>query len=86
MADSRPALAVRHRRHETGRGPGRAGRPGTYLAVIPTPAGLDAEQLWRTLDALITDVLTGLATQPIWPAAAVVAAARWSGRQAWFRR
>jgi glucokinase len=57
MDDSRPALAI-----DIG---------GTKLAAalvepagrvltraqVPTPRDLDAEQLWRTLDALITDVL-----------------------------
>jgi glucokinase len=64
MADSRPALAV-----DVG---------GTKLAVgmvepagrmqmwtqVPTPTGLDAEQLWRTLDALITDVLDRAHVRP----------------------
>jgi glucokinase len=57
MEESRPALAV-----DVG---------GTKLAVglvepagrvltwsqVPTPAGLDAEQLWRTLNALITKIV-----------------------------
>jgi glucokinase len=64
MADTRPALAV-----DVG---------GTKLAVglvepagrvltwsqVPTPAGLDAEQLWRTLDALITSMLSGAQVTP----------------------
>ena len=33
-------------------------------AQVPTPAGLDAEQLWRTLDALITDVLDRASVTP----------------------
>jgi glucokinase len=35
-----------------------AGRVLTW-SQVPTPADLDAEQLWRTLDALITGVLDG---------------------------
>ncbi|MGO8957740.1 MAG: ROK family protein [Streptosporangiaceae bacterium] len=64
MEDSRPALAV-----DVG---------GTKLAVgvvepagrvlswtqVPTPADLDAEQLWRTLDALLTEVLGSAALSP----------------------
>jgi glucokinase len=40
-----------------------AGRVVTWT-LVPTPAGLDAEQLWRTLDALITDVLDGASVTP----------------------
>ncbi len=60
MADSRPALAVDI--GGTKLAAGLVEPAGRVLAwsVVPTPTGLDAEQLWRTLDALITDVLNGL--------------------------
>ncbi len=57
MGDSRPALAVDIGGTKLAAGLVEpAGRVITW-ARVPTPAGLDAEQLWRTLDALITDVL-----------------------------
>jgi len=57
MGDSRPALAVDIGGTKLAAGLVEpAGRVITW-AQVPTPAGLDAEQLWRTLDALITDVL-----------------------------
>jgi glucokinase len=57
MADSRPALAVDIGGTKLAVGLVEpAGRVLTW-SVVPTPSGLDAEQLWRTLDALITDVL-----------------------------
>jgi glucokinase len=40
-----------------------AGRVITW-AQVPTPTGLDAEQLWRTLDALITQVLEQAGVTP----------------------
>ncbi|HKD89000.1 MAG TPA: ROK family protein [Streptosporangiaceae bacterium] len=57
MADSRPALAVDIGGTKIAVGLVEpAGRVLTW-SVVPTPSGVDAEQLWRTLDALITDVL-----------------------------
>ncbi len=57
MADSRPALAIDIGGTKLAAGLVEpAGRVLTWLQV-PTPAGLDAEQLWRTLDALIGQVL-----------------------------
>jgi glucokinase len=59
MEDLRPALAVDIGGTKLAAGLVEpAGRVLTWTKV-PTPAGLDAEQLWRTLDALITEVLTG---------------------------
>jgi glucokinase len=59
MADPRPALAVDIGGTKLAAGLVEpAGRVLTW-SVVPTPAGLDAEQLWRTVDALITDVLDG---------------------------
>jgi glucokinase len=57
MADSRPALAVDIGGTKLAAGLVEpAGRVLTW-SQVPTPTGLDAEQLWRTLDALITGVL-----------------------------
>lgn len=57
MADSRPALAVDVGGTKLAAGLVEpAGRVLTW-AQVPTPRGLDAEQLWRTLDALISGVL-----------------------------
>ena len=60
MAESRPALAVDIGGTKLAAGLVEPGGRVLSSAVIPTPTGLDAEQLWRTLDVLITDVLTGL--------------------------
>ena len=57
MADSRSALAVDIGGTKLAVGiVEAAGRVLTW-AQVPTPKDLDAEQLWRTLDALITRVL-----------------------------
>jgi glucokinase len=57
MEDSRPALAVDIGGTKLAAGLVEpAGRVLTW-SQVPTPTGLDAEQLWRTLDALITGVL-----------------------------
>jgi len=57
MTDSRPVLAVDVGGTKLAAGLVEpAGRVLTW-AQVPTPAGLDAEQLWRTLDALMTGVL-----------------------------
>lgn len=57
MADSRPALAIDIGGTKMAAGlVERAGRVLTW-AQLPTPRELDAEQLWRTVDALITKVL-----------------------------
>src|SRR5271170_3119903 len=57
MEDSRPALAVDIGGTKLAAGLVEpAGRVITW-AQVPTPTGLDAEQLWRTLDALITQIL-----------------------------
>jgi glucokinase len=57
MNDSRPALAVDIGGTKLAAGLVEpAGRVLTW-AQVPTPAGLDADGLWRTLDALLTGVL-----------------------------
>ncbi len=57
MNDSHPALAVDIGGTKLAAGLVEpAGRVLTW-SQVPTPAGLDAEQLWRTLDALISEVL-----------------------------
>jgi glucokinase len=57
MEDSRPALAVDIGGTKLAAGVVEpAGRVLTW-AHVPTPVELDAEQLWRTLDALISQVL-----------------------------
>src|SRR6266436_2523595 len=64
MEDSRPALAVDIGGTKLATGLVEpAGRVLTW-AQVPTPAGLDAEQLWRALDALITDLLGGASVTP----------------------
>jgi glucokinase len=57
MADSRPALAVDIGGTKLAAGLVEpAGRVLTW-AQVPTPVGLDAEHLWRTLDSLLGQVL-----------------------------
>jgi glucokinase len=57
MEDSRPVLAVDVGGTKLAAGLVEpAGRVLTW-SQVPTPAGLDAEQLWRTLDVLITSIL-----------------------------
>jgi glucokinase len=57
LDDSRPALAVDI--GGTKLAAGLVEPAGRVLSwgQVPTPTGLDAEQLWRTLEALIADVL-----------------------------
>ena len=88
MGDTRSALAL-----DVGGTKLAAGvvDPGGRLltwARTPTPAGLDAEQLWRTLDALFTSVTGEVGDCPklSWPAWAAAAAGPWSGRPAGCRR
>jgi glucokinase len=57
MADSRPVLAVDVGGTKLAAGLVEPGGRVLTWTQVPTPAGLDAEQLWRTLDALITSVL-----------------------------
>ena len=57
MEDPRPVLAIDIGGTKLAAGLVEpAGRVLTW-SQVPTPRGLDAEQLWRTLDALLTDVL-----------------------------
>jgi glucokinase len=57
--DSRPVLAVDVGGTKLAAGLVEpAGRVLSW-SQVPTPGGLDAEQLWRTLDALITRILAG---------------------------
>ncbi len=64
MDDSRPALAVDIGGTKLAAALVEpAGRVLTW-AQVPTPRDLDAEQLWRTLDALITDVLARSGVAP----------------------
>jgi glucokinase len=57
MEDSRPVLAVDIGGTKLAAGLVEpAGRVTTW-SQVPTPAGIDAEQLWRTLDALLTKVM-----------------------------
>jgi glucokinase len=64
MEDSRSALAVDIGGTKLAAGLVEpAGRVITW-AQVPTPTGLDAEQLWRTLDALITQVLEQAGVTP----------------------
>ncbi|HUA43014.1 MAG TPA: ROK family protein [Streptosporangiaceae bacterium] len=64
MQDSRPALAVDIGGTKLAAGLVEpAGRVLSW-AQVPTPRDLDAEQLWRTLDTLITGVLTDAGVTP----------------------
>jgi glucokinase len=57
MEDSRPVLAVDIGGTKLAAGLVEpAGRVMTW-SQVPTPVGIDAEQLWRTLDALLTKVM-----------------------------
>jgi glucokinase len=58
MEDSRPALAVDIGGTKLAAGLVEPAGRVLVWSQVPTPAGLDAEQLWRTLDALITQVMT----------------------------
>ncbi|HXW46729.1 MAG TPA: ROK family protein [Streptosporangiaceae bacterium] len=59
MQDPRPVLAIDIGGTKFAAGLVEpAGRVLTW-SQVPTPTGLDAEQLWRTLDALITKILDG---------------------------
>jgi glucokinase len=64
MEDSRPALAVDIGGTKLATGLVEPGGRVLTWAQVPTPAGLDAEHLWRTLDALITEVLGGASVTP----------------------
>ena len=87
MEDSRPVLAVDIGGTKLAAGLVEPGGRVLTWSQVPTPAGVDAEQLWRTLDALITKILDGAdRPRPTWPVAAAGAAARWSGPPAWSRR
>jgi glucokinase len=57
MADSRPVLAVDVGGTKLAAGLVEPGGRVLTWTQVPTPGGLDAEQLWRTLDALITSIL-----------------------------
>src|SRR5215471_12051232 len=64
MADSRPALAVDVGGTKLAAGLVEpAGRVLSW-SQVPTPRDLDAEQLWRTLDALFTGVLADADVTP----------------------
>jgi glucokinase len=64
MDDSRPALAVDVGGTKLAAGLVEPGGRVLTWAQVPTPPGLDAEQLWRTLEALITDVLVSAGVAP----------------------
>lgn len=64
MGDSRPVLAVDIGGTKLAAGLVEpAGRVLTW-SQVPTPAGVDADQLWRTLAALLTSVLEGAGVTP----------------------
>ncbi len=64
MDDSRPVLAVDIGGTKLAVGLVEpAGRVLTW-SQVPTPVGIDAEQLWRTLDALLTKVMDGAEISP----------------------
>ena len=57
MEDSSPALAIDIGGTKLAAGLVEPGGRVLTWAQVPTPAGLDAEQLWRTLNALVGQVL-----------------------------
>jgi glucokinase len=57
VEDSRPALAVDIGGTKLAAGLVEPAGRVLVWSQVPTPVGLDAEQLWRTLDALITQVM-----------------------------
>jgi glucokinase len=59
VEDSRPALAVDIGGTKLAAGLVEPAGRVLHWAQVPTPRGLDAEQLWRTLEALITRILAG---------------------------
>jgi glucokinase len=64
MDDSRPVLAVDIGGTKLAAGLVEpAGRVTTW-SQVPTPVGIDAEQLWRTLDALLTKVMDEAGVTP----------------------
>jgi glucokinase len=64
MEDSRPALAVDIGGTKLAAGLVEPGGRVLTWSQVPTPAGVDGEQLWRTLDALMTSVLKGAGVSP----------------------
>ena len=64
MTAAYPALAIDIRRHEIRGRAGRARGRVISWSQAATPRELDAEQLWRTLDALVTRVLTEADVHP----------------------
>jgi glucokinase len=58
MADTRPALAVDIGGTKLAAGLVEPGGRVLHWSQVPTPANVDGEHLWRTLDALMTAVLT----------------------------
>ncbi len=59
MQDRRPVLAVDIGGTKLAAGLVEPGGRVITWSQVPTPADLDGEQLWRTLDALLTGVLAG---------------------------
>ena len=57
MDETRPALAVDIGGTKLAAGLVEPGGRVLTWATVPTPVGLDAEQLWRTLNVLITEIL-----------------------------
>jgi glucokinase len=64
MEDARPVLAVDIGGTKLAAGLVEPAGRVQLWSQVPTPRDLDAEQLWRTLDALITDVLDGAGVTP----------------------
>jgi glucokinase len=57
MEDSRPVLAVDIGGTKLAAGLVEPGGLVLTWSQVPTPAGVDAEQLWRTLDVLLTKIM-----------------------------
>src|SRR3984957_20119220 len=64
MEDSRPVLAVDIGGTKLAAGLVEPGGRVLTWSQVPTPSGVDAEQMWRTLDSLITKILDGAEVGP----------------------
>jgi glucokinase len=86
MDDAGPALVIDVGGTKLAAGVAEPGGRLITWAQTPTPRDVDGEQLWRTLDALLSRVLDSDGVPVSWPAWAAGPAGRWNGRRAWSPR